>query len=37
MTRGIGVRSLRCQVIDTRSYGDVVRGDKKQEKIVVPS
>ena len=30
------VRSPRSQVVDTRSYRDVVRGDRKQEKVVVP-
>ena len=30
------VRSPRSQVVDTCSYRDVVRGDRRQEKIVVP-
>ena len=30
------VRSPRSQVVDTRSYRDVVRGDRRQEKVVVP-
>ena len=30
------VRSPRSQVVDTRSYRDVVRGDRKQEKVVLP-
>ena len=30
------MRSPRSQVVDTRSYRDVVRGDRRQEKVVVP-
>ena len=30
------VRSPRSQVVDTRSYRDVVRGDRRQKKVVVP-